>query len=115
MHPFKVGDIVYTTSHGKVEVTALTMSGTLECKSLDSRYPNVGVIYYTNECSFSPWPEPNHVRPIEDGLYTIIYEGGDFVTVVRHQGGSWYWITAAGGTKPLTRSRNIQIVKRISD
>lgn len=109
MNPFKVGDVVYTIHDGKITVTQVNNSSVCYVHFNETRYA------YPRECSFTPWPEPNHVRHIEDGLYTVIYPESDYITVARYAGGYWYWATASGGVRPIKRFTNIQIVKRISD
>lgn len=92
MSVFKPGDVAYLPSFGAVEIASSKYNGTYSwtqrCgESGDAR----------EEClSFSPWPKPNHERPLEDGLYLVTYGGSiQFLGVYKHS--TWHW--ADGGIK----------------
>ena len=87
---FKVGDVVYTPdiNDGRLVVGTLAPNGVFAGTGTD--YKGQNSRWYTF-CfvSFTPWPEPVHVRPLRDGLYVIKFnttEDG----VCRKIGEHWY-------------------------
>ena len=110
-NPFKANDKVFHVEYGSVIV---------------SHIPNDRevVIYTTKEpyslqepiqcISFTPWPEPNHIRNVEDGLYVVNRDEG--LVVRRRTGGKWFRVGVNGlATKCRVPNSDSQILKRIDD
>lgn len=89
-NPFKVGDVVYTCEHndgslrvGESMADNGVVAGTAnDYKGHNSRW--IPLCYL----SFTPWPEPCQVRPLEDGLWAISGKFGDYIAY--HENGKWY-------------------------
>ena len=65
-HPFQVGDTPYHLLYGKCKVVSLHTSDTV---SIATQEGQLGV--YVKLLSFSPWPAPDHSRPIRDGWWLV--------------------------------------------
>lgn len=91
MSVFKPGDVAYLPSFGAVDITSHKTHGVYRWSQ-----PCGESGAAREEClSFSPWPKPNHERPLEEGAYLVTYTDtiNEFLAT-RHQG-VWYW--TAGG------------------
>lgn len=85
---FEVGDVVYHAKYGKGVIVRVE--------------PNYSLQYLiVFECdwtgwseevllSFSPWPAPNHERPLKDGLYRKS-SAAAYDNVVRRNNGVFYY------------------------
>ena len=96
MTVFRQGDIVYTR-RGK---------GLVVLDGTDGRAPgvdhamdgatNVLTHYTEDEVSFSPWPEPDHKRPLVRGWYAVSYQGTYCLMHYELRGSDPYWSLVNG-------------------
>ena len=87
---FQEGDVVYHPVHGEVPVIRAT--GDSVCAKLKN-----GNLLSTDKSylSFSPWPEPNHIRPeppIKEGWW-LMHIKEDTVPLVRYVSGKSVYST----------------------
>lgn len=72
-NPLRPGDTAYHPSFGKVKVLALE-------RGVDIQVQDHGKDYIIPQwtvpalLSFTPWPEPVHTRPIEDGYWLVQFK-----------------------------------------
>lgn len=79
---FRIGDVVYHPINGKGRVSAVD-------ESVTPYYINFGHGCGWSEeqsLSFSPWPAPNHTRPIQEGWWIATYEGQAALIELRKDG-----------------------------
>lgn len=88
---FQVGDVVYHPSEGKGVVVR---TGT---QAIDVQFKDCvhnGWTYTHADAnkllSFSPWPEPNHVRPLKDGVYKVAYQS--YPTILARFDDRWWCV-----------------------
>lgn len=72
-HPFKVGDVVYHSHHGKMTVERVDYRDSLGYCITAVGQPHA--CYHPNTLSFKPWPKPCHERPIEEGWWVVKIAG----------------------------------------
>lgn len=86
---FMVGDEVYHVLHGRGIIIDI------ETSSIPLRI-DFGTHYYWAVCgsvSFDPWPAPNHVRPMKNGVYKVEYGGEHWVMCFREN--VWYFVDSS--------------------
>lgn len=82
---FQAGDVVYHPTAGKGKVTGT--DGRLVYIITES---GEGFCATNNICSFSPWPEPNHIRPeppVKKGWWLVHLHAEDASPLVRYVSG----------------------------
>lgn len=69
-NPFKVDDVVYhaTLGKGRVHSASAVSQYITALFSTDCDYPQTVEV---SHCSFEPWPDPVHKRPLEDGWWVV--------------------------------------------
>lgn len=87
-HPFKVGDVVYHSHHGKMTVERVDYRDSLGYCITAVGQPHA--CYHPNTLSFKPWPKPCHERPIEEGWWVVQLNGSGFAVRKFHQGKLYY-------------------------
>ncbi len=87
---FKVGDVVYTPdiNDGRLVVGTTAPNGVFAGTGTDYKGQN-SRWYSFCFVSFTPWPEPVHVRPLRDGLY-VVKQTHLPDTVCRKIGDNWF-------------------------
>lgn len=89
---FQVGDVVYHSFYGKGVFT--TKNNEYISVEFDPCCRDVlfSVESANKMLSFSPWPEPNHVRPLRGGVYKVEYCGEPWV--LSFVDGKWYFVNS---------------------
>lgn len=97
---FKAGDIVYHPTEGRGYVKNVDNGKLPVCILFDSR---AEVVWCGEKnLSFTPWPAPNHERPLKDGLYWKSCVGvAD--NVVRRQNGVFYYFLDGVLASPISK------------
>ena len=91
MNPFKVGDKVFHVEYGSAVVRRIPCNDEVVIDIDKDPYRLQGPI----QCiSFTPWPEPCHVRPVLDGLYVVNRD--EELVVRRRTGGEWFRVGLNG-------------------
>lgn len=92
---FEVGDVVYHPFYGKVIILSINA----EYMAIDTEIGNylLRVDEVKKFLSFTPWPAPNHVRPLKNGVYKAKQCGMD--TVLIRWEGRWYYVDSKWTTQ----------------
>lgn len=77
---FQENDVVYHNLHGKGRVVRIYAGPSCLVHFVDLGYD---VNCHPNALSFTPWPAPNHERPLKDGRYIWKVPGTDDRVVTR--------------------------------
>ena len=110
-NPFKANDKVFHVEYGSAVVRRIPCNDEVVIDIDKAPYRLQEPI---QRISFTPWPEPNHIRNVEDGLYVVNRDEG--LVVRRRTGGKWFRVGANGlATKCRVPSYDSQIFKRIDD
>lgn len=82
---FQVGDVVYHPYLGKgvVRDAFCVDFANDEAWHHDTEYG-------TALLSFTPWPEPDHVRPLKDGVYKVAYQS--YPTILARFDNRWWCV-----------------------
>lgn len=81
-NPFRAGDTVYHFRQGKSKVFSVD-GGRVHCQGYGA---------LASEFSFSPWPGPDHKRPLDAGVYVVQRSTNSLCIVLyRNAHGSWYY------------------------
>ena len=111
MNPFKANDKVFHVEYGSVIVRHIPNDREVVIYTDKGPY---GLQEPIQCISFTPWPEPNHIRNVEDGLY-VVQRDGELV-VRRRTEGEWFRVNLNGlATKFSVHDCDTQIFKRIDD
>lgn len=84
---FQENDVVYHNLHGKGRVVRIYAGPSCLVHFVDLGYD---VNCHPNALSFTPWPAPNHERPLKDGLYRKS-SAAAYDNVVRRNNGVFYY------------------------
>lgn len=69
-NPFRPGDTAYHPGFGKVKVLSIERGVDIQVQDYGKEYM-IPQWTIASLLSFTPWPEPVHVRPLEDGYYLV--------------------------------------------
>lgn len=110
-NPFKANDKVFHVKYGSVIVRRIPNDREVIIHTDKDTY----ILQEQIQCiSFTPWPEPNHIRNVEDGLYVV--QRDDEPVVRRRTGGEWFRVGVNGlATNRRVPNYDNQIFKRIDD
>lgn len=111
---FKVGDTVYHPTSGKGCVERVANSS----HPYFIKYEGESVPCWSMESflSYTPWPAPNYVRPIQEGLHIIKYDEQEYLAIWKDS--RWRW--ALGDTftwegLEIMCANHVQSVKFLSE
>lgn len=119
-NPFKKGDKVHHIFYGEGEVVDPDAQNHVKenGRTVLARFLCGEIRQYApKELSFTPWAQPDHTRPLEDGVYLIYNKSIDVVIVRGFYEGVWYFMdqnlkTTTSGGRKLDTSHTI--IKKVS-
>lgn len=113
---FKVGDTVYHYVLGQGTVSVID---DLHTNSPYHISYTSGSYHWEEEktLSFTPWPAPNHTRPIQNGLYIVRKEQYTETYLAFYKDKEWFWVNGPSWPHFTTIKDQhlIKIVKFLSE
>lgn len=87
---FKIGDVVYHPEFGRGTVKRCDNTNMAVCVRFDEGRED-GLWFSQKVLSFSPWPAPDHKRPIHDGWWIVATNGNPCIREKRKESPHHLW------------------------